>query len=489
MSARTSSAAAVAGTLAALAVVIGPLVALPSGAFDVAAWAYVVEIVVVGLVSTVIVLRHLDPAVTLSAAIFLTPFAGNWPQIGVPGPLSPDRLLLAAGILSVLLRASPGADRPRLRITGVHWLLALAAVYAMASALFAGTLVNRDSFLQIVDSFGVMPFILFLVAPLAFRTPAQRRVLLATLVALGAYLSLTVVFVAVHLDALVFPKYVLDPSYGIHSQRGRGPFADAVANGLACYACAVACAIAVSTWRDSAARAVAIAVGMLCVSAIFLSLERSVWIGAVLGTTVAMLARRGLRRHLVPMAIAGSLAVVGSLAVIPGFSDAVDRRLSERGILWDRQNVGRAALNMVEARPLFGFGWNRFTDYSADYFQQAFTYPLTASHIGVHNTPLGYAADLGLIGATLWLLAVVMGIGSALVTRGPPSLAPWHVGLVAIVTSYAVVMNSVPPTTWLHRTLWLFAGVVYSGRYIADGRELSSGSAAPLRREVDPIPR
>jgi len=28
-----------------------------------------------------------------------------------------------------------------------------------------------------------------------------------------------------------------------------------------------------------------------------------------------------------------------------------------------------------------------------------------------------------------------------------------------------VVMNAVPPTTWLNRSIWLLAGVVYGGRY------------------------
>ena len=120
--------------------------------------------------------------------------------------------------------------------------------------------------------------------------------------ALGAYLGLTVLFETVKLDALVFPKYILDPNYGIHASRGRGPFVDAVANGLALYTCAVACAIAVASWRERALRALAGAVGLLCVVGSFLSLERSVWIGVVLGTGVAMLATRGLRRYLVPVA-------------------------------------------------------------------------------------------------------------------------------------------------------------------------------------------
>ena len=339
---------------------------------------------------------------------------------------------------------------------------------------------HRDPFFKLVDAFGIMPFLLFLVAPLAFRTPRQRHVLLVTLVVLGAYLALTVLFETAKLDALVFPKYILDPSYGIHVHRGRGPFVDAVANGLALYTCAVACAIAFASWRSAWLRTLAATVGILCVVGSFLSLERSVWIGAVLGTAVAMLSTRGLRRYLVPVAAAAAAAIAVSLALIPGLSTSVTQRANDTSTVWDRKNLARAALNMVEAKPLFGFGWGRFTSESRDYFQQAFDYPLTATEAGVHNTPLNYAVDLGLVGMTLWLVGVVCGIGAALTTRGPPDLARWRVGLAAIAMAYLVVLNSVPPTAWLNRSIWLFAGVVYSGRYIASAssRPIAHGSQA-----------
>jgi hypothetical protein len=79
---------------------------------------------------------------------------------------------------------------------------------------------------------------------------------------------------------------------------------------------------------------------------------------------------------------------------------------------------------------------------------------------------LTYAVELGLVGMTLWVLGLLFGVGTALATRGPPDLVRWRVGLLAVATAYLVVMNSVPPTAWLNRSIWLFAGVVYSGRYI-----------------------
>jgi O-antigen ligase len=113
-----------------------------------------------------------------------------------------------------------------------------------------------------------------------------------------------------------------------------------------------------------------------------------------------MLATRGLRRYLPLLIVTVAAAVAVSLALIPGLSETVSGRTDDQATIWDRQNLARAAVNMVEAKPLFGFGWSRFAHDSADYFQQSPDYPLIATSAGVHNTPLTYAVELGLIGMT-----------------------------------------------------------------------------------------
>jgi O-antigen ligase len=463
----TARASAVAILLAACAAAcLGLLIyAAPPGAITHGVALFPVAVGLILVASVGYIVWHADPAYGISGAILLSPFAGNWPKLGVPGPLSPDRLLLAGTIVAVLLRSPPSADRPRLQFTGTHLLLALAIVYATASALIAGTLFKNDPFLRLVDTFGIMPVLLFVVAPIAFRTQQQRRILLVSFVVVGAYLGLTVLFETIKLDSLIFPKYIVDPHYGIHVGRGRGPFVEAVTNGLALFTCAVVCAIAVAQWRGPAARVVAGGIGLLCLVGSFLSLERSVWIGAALGTCVGMLATRGARRYLPAVIVAVGIGIGAALTFVPGFHQSVRTRVDQRETLWDRRNLARAAINMVEARPLFGFGWDTFQRDSADYFQQAADYPLTATGFGVHNTPLAYAAELGLIGSTLWLLGLLFGVGGALATRGPPDLFPWRVGLLSVAVATFVVISAVPPSAWPNRAIWLLAGVAWSGRY------------------------
>jgi putative inorganic carbon (HCO3(-)) transporter len=465
-----ASAGAILGAAAA-AIGLAALIHLaPAGAAEHGASLYPRAVGLLIAISVGYLVWQLDPAYSISAAVLLSPFAGNWPRLGVPGPFSPDRLLLAGGMLAVLVRSLQAADGPRLRLTATHALLALAAVYALASAFFAGTLSENDSFLRLVDTFGIMPFLLFLTAPLAFGTQQQRRVLLLAFVVLGAYLGLTVVFETVGLDALVFPKYILDPHYGIHAGRGRGPFVEAVTNGLALFTCAVVCAIAVAQWRGSRARILAGAIGLLCLVGVFLCLERSVWIGAALATCVGMLATRGARRYLIPVIVALGIGVGATLVLVPGLQHRVTQRVDQKETIWDRRNLARAAINMVDARPLVGFGWARFQRDSASYFQQANDIPLTATSFGVHNTPLAYAADLGLIGVTLWALGLLFGVGAALAARGPPDLLPWRVGLLTVGVATLVVISAVPPSAWPNRAIWLLAGVAYSGSYAVPRR-------------------
>jgi putative inorganic carbon (hco3(-)) transporter len=476
---RLPSAVAILGVAAAAAAIAG-LALLPRGAADLSSALYIPLAALLLAGSLFVLVWWADPAYTMSAAIFLTPFGSNWPQFGIPGPLSPDRLLFAAAIGAILLRAPGIGDRPRLKVGAAHWLLGLAVLYAVTSAFVVGTITTKTTFLRIVDSFGIMPFLIFLTAPVVFRTQQERRILLISLVALGAYLGFTALAETAGVSQLVFPKYILNRHYGIHYGHARGPFADAVANGLAMYMCAVASAIALATWRHGAMRAAAGVVCLLGVVGAFLSLERSVWIAVVAGTTVAMLATRGMRRLFLPAMLGGVLVIGSALLLVPGLPARVHDRLSDTQTVWDRKNLDRAAINMIESRPLLGFGWGKFHSYSANYFQQAPDYPLSATTYDIHNTPLVYAVEIGLLGLALWLFGLLFGVGAALTTRAPPDLEPWRVGLLAVAVAFIVVVNAVPPTAWPNRSLWLFAGVVFSGRYLVGERDGESQASMDL---------
>jgi putative inorganic carbon (hco3(-)) transporter len=433
----------------------------------------------VGLPAVVYLALTVDPAVTLTLGVVLTPFAGNWQQLGIPGVLAPDRLLIAATIGLVVLRAALGRGEPLPRPRPVHFVLALAALWVVCSALVSHTLFQRAPLLKIVEAYGIFPFLIFYLAPVIYTTRRKRQMLLTALVVLGAYLGLTVLFEMAGVNALVWPKYILNPNYGLHFGQGRGPFADAVANGFGLYVCALAACVAAADWRGRA-RVAAGLVAVLCIIGTLLTLERSVWTGVAVATIVTLLAFARLRRTAIPVIGTAAIGVVLAIVLIPGLSAKVQARAADQESVWDRENLSVAALKMISARPLTGFGWSRFQATSAPYFQQSQNYPLTATSIDVHNFFLTYAVELGLPGLLIWLTGVLMGGFGALAIRAPPELVPWRMAFLALAVCFLLIANSVPPTVFMNESFWLWAGVLWTARgyyRIGDERRLAHAAA------------
>jgi O-antigen ligase len=406
--------------------------------------------------------------VLLSLAIAAEIFSGNWGNFGAP-PL--DRVLVVAGLIALVLGGVRAVSSRRLRLRPIHLLLVVVATYATASALAANTFSEADARFALLDRFGLLPFLMFALAPLVFGRPKQRQFLLAVLVVVGGYIGIVNFFELVGPRALVFPSYITNPAIGLHAGRARGPFVESVADGLSLYMCGVAAVIGLTIWRRRWVRIACVAVVALAALGIVLTLTRAVWIGATAGTLVAMLVVPRARRYVIPTILLGTLGVVVALAVVPGLSSKASNRLEDESPVWDRYNTNRAALRMAEARPIFGFGWQTFTTKGPDYMRQADTYPLTGAGLEVHNVFLSHAAELGLVGAALWAIALFSAIGGAIVRRGPPELQAWRVGLLAIFVAFLVVANFGPLSyAFPNLLLWTWAGIAGADFFLSRPR-------------------
>lgn len=417
-------------------------------------WMLVTPAVVVAGVWAMRRLWEMPPAVTLCIAVALTAFSGGWSQMGL-GNLPLNRLFVLAALLQVLLRSPGSAHLPPIRLRGVHLLMALTVLYAVASAAVAGTVGEEREYLLLIDVFGLTPFLLFLVAPVVFAGERERDWLLATLVGLGAYLGFTAIFETLGPHALVFPTYIRHVTFegfaeSASEAKAGGPFQSPVPEGFACFACAAAAAIALQRWRGVWPRRLAAATVFVCLFGCLLTLERGVWIATVAGVLVVALATTTGRRWLLP-GVAIVVIVVGSaLALSPQLQERVSQRATYQLSVWDRKNQTAAGLRMTQARPLFGFGFGRYADESVDYFRQPADYPMVGYYHGstigvpeevfpIHNTYLSYAVEIGLVGLVLWLGCLLWVIGEAVLAPGPASLRPWKLGLLAIAVFFVVV--------------------------------------------------
>ena len=204
------------------------------------------------------------------------------------------------------------------------------------------------------------------------------------------------------------------------------------------------------------------------------------WTGAIVGGVLAMLVTRRLRRYLLPALAGVILAGAAAFVLIPGIHSKFEERVNSVNSVYDRENLTVAGLNMVSARPLTGVGWSKFQADSLLYFQQSENYPINPQlpRFGIHNFLLSYAVELGLLGLALWSFGLILGVGSALVIRGPTDLGPWRVALLAVFASFLVIANSVPPSLFPNLSLWLLAGVVFSGVYAPRQEPAAAAGAA-----------
>lgn len=404
----------------------------------------------------------LEPALILTIGMMLSVFSGWWGQMGIPIPL--DRVAIACGIATALVRSIRAGEGPRIR--AVHWVMLALLLYAIASAAWVHTLTQHGPQFALLDRLGVIPFLLFLVAPVAFRTPEQRRILALGLVILGAYLGITALLEAAGAHSLVFPSYINNPNLGITAERSRGPFLESGADGLAMFYCMVAGALLLPSFRDRPwMRSLVIGVMVVCAAGIVCTVTRQIWIGASLGAAVAMLFDRRLRRMLPFAAVGAALVVVLALAFVPGLSAKLHSRVNTQTSIWDRLSSDGAALRMAEARPGLGFGWGEFGARSKPYYRLGATYPLLPSIAEAHNVPLSNAAELGFVGVALWAVVLIMGLVAPTIGRAPPAVHPWRLALIAVVIAWFVQANFSPMDYAFDNYLvWLWAGIVVGGR-------------------------
>lgn len=401
--------------------------------------------------------------------------SGNSYRVGLPVP--PDRLLLGAA-LGLLLLGGGARELARLRWRAVHTAMVATVVWVLWSALAHGSLLTSYGFYAFVDRI-LMPSVLFTLAPILFERPEDRRLLIRTFVLLGLYLGATAVFEVLGPASLVLPRYIMDPTAGILFGRARGPFVDAEADGMVLALCLFASLLSASQsrgrWRAASATA-----AVLSAIGVVLSLTRSVWIGTALGVLAVVVMIPSLRRR-IALLVGGAAAALGALLLaVPGLLPTVMARVTTQRSVYDRQNTNAAALRAIAAHPVDGVGWVQFLGQATDWVRQADGYPVTNVDIEIHNVVLSRAAELGLVGAALWVACVLAGPALALI-RVPVNrdLADWRPVFAGYACVWIVcIMLSPVPYALPNNLLWLLGGILLRDHLVARA-SASPNEAAP----------
>lgn len=247
----------------------------------------------------------------------------------------------------------------------------------------------------------LVPYILYQLAGLAFQdTKSVSMFEIFSLVVL-AYLSLTAIFFLIDARSLIFPRYILDESLGIHADRARGPFLQAVANGVTLNLLGL---IALDSFRRKRLRGLlALLFAAALPVAILATKTRAVWAsfaGSLVVVPILCSSSRVKRACLSILAASG--ICITTFLVFGDTNTSLSDRLQERGPVEFRMGMYAAGWEMFLDKPIVGWSANsiqpelarRISDFHPPYFL-------------FHNTYLEIAVKHGLLGLGLYVWLIV----------------------------------------------------------------------------------
>lgn len=302
-----------------------------------------------------------------------------------------DRVAFVVLVFAVFLRALLLRQHPPWYGT-LSWAMLALLLLAIASTLsqpFDNVTWN------LLSAKFVVPFALFHLAGVVFTNEKSCRQFEVYCLITLAYLSWLALASLAGANALVFPRYILDESLGTHIHRARGPFLQAVANGVALNVLGLLALHAFARERLSKLPAL-ILLGALPL-AILATMTRAVWFSFGLSIVFAMLASGSRMRRAAGVLLGLGVAAVLLSFLTTQFRSDLEERFAERGPVEIRMAIYRASWEMIEEKPWFGWGQNemageigrRLPDYKLDAF-------------AAHNNYLEILVEHGVVGLALY---------------------------------------------------------------------------------------
>ncbi|MBZ5650147.1 MAG: O-antigen ligase family protein [Acidobacteriia bacterium] len=308
-----------------------------------------------------------------------------------------DRIAFLLLVFVALLRVLVLRRRPT---------IAAPAMWPMAGLLLLalGSLLAQSYDAQSWSVFAakwLVPFALYHLAGSVFDDAASLRQLETfALVVLGHLSAIAILFLC-GAKGLIFPRYILDESLGIHADRARGPFLQAVANGVTLNLLGL---IAMDSFRRGRLKGLLAVLLLIAVPlAVLATQTRAVWLSFA-GCVPALIffsSSKRVRRACLGLILAGGVGLLTVLSFEDTNTSFFDR-LEERSPVEFRVVMYQTGLEMFLEKPLTGWGSSELQPELAkrvhDFHQSAFFF---------HNTYLEIAVQHGLVGLLLYLRIVV----------------------------------------------------------------------------------
>ena len=310
---------------------------------------------------------------------------------------SVDRLAFVTLIFVVLLRTL--ALQQSYRLAGPVTLPMLVLLLMALSSVLVQPYAAETWSLFAVK--WLVPFVLYHLAGLVFTDAVSIRRFELFMIVVLAYLSLTAIFFLLDARSLIYPRYILDESIGMHADRARGPFLQAVANGVTLNLLGL---LALGSFRRRRLRGLwALLFALALPVAILATKTRAVW--ASFGASVLVLpficsSARVRRACFVVLILSG--VGIASYFLVDNTNTSFSQRLHERGPVEFRMGMYVAGWEMFLDKPIAGWDANsiqpelarRISDFHPPFFL-------------FHNTYLEIAVEHGLLGLILYAWVIV----------------------------------------------------------------------------------
>jgi len=324
-------------------------------------------------------------------------------------PLRPDRLLWFCFLVTVTLDFVRGRlTRPPFRL--LEAVMACFSAWVIVSLLFALGPGGVETSTRINEALNlaVYPFALFLVAQQLKYDSVNAKSFVSFLAWVGLYLSVTAIAERFRIEFLIWPRYIVDASVGIHFGRARGPFVDAVLMGLNQTVCLVAVFVSLQ-WENGLIRRVVLMLSVpLLLLGIYLTGTRGPWVALAVSLASTIAIRTKLRRS--------ALVCVALIAFAFVFAGASKFSLTSGTLFSRRQNTVddrvvnyRVAFLMGMDNLAHGVGFSEMGEHFMHYYDLAGR-PSFGGWDGNHNEYLGLFAETGLPALLLFVAVLVLTI-------------------------------------------------------------------------------
>ena len=319
--------------------------------------------------------------------------------------ISPDRLLflvlLVVSGYAFLDGQLQGRSSDRVEIYVMFLFALLCTLSWFSTGLDFGSPVFR--WLATLFNLIYFPFVVYLLVKNTRYSRAATVSLLWVITGIGTYLVLTAIFEHFRLDALVWPKYILDASVGVQVGRARGPFATSVTLGQWLIVTFMSTSLLIQFAKALLRFFLLYLLVPFTVLAIYFTDQRSVWLGftAVLAITIVFGGKlRAQSLHVVLLILLTFFLGIGSK-----FSIYTNTLFSRRQSTVDYRLANyRTAFKMGMSNLITGVGYGNFVHEWEAYYDPAEAEFVSGGLAdGNHNTYLGLFAETGIFGSLLYV--------------------------------------------------------------------------------------